>query len=149
MPRGAYRTRGRAPPTVSIPARSLPWIGSAPPEKPSHLPCTAREKEVSRQLGTGGPRLVLEDYTREWGPEQDARENLEKAIKQAFGADIPEDLQREVIVGPAAPNLLKASEDAAMIVLGTRGRGGFKGLVMGSVSSSLAAHAKCPVLIHH
>ena len=52
-------------------------------------------------------------------------------------------------MGPAAPNLIEASKDAAMLVLGTRGRGGFKGLVMGSVSSSLAAHAQCPVLIHH
>lgn len=95
------------------------------------------------------PRIVLEDYTPEWAPEQEARENLDKAIEQAFGADIPENLKREVIVGPAAPNLLKASKDAAMVVLGTRGRGGFKGLVMGSVSSSLAAHASCPVLIHH
>ena len=76
-------------------------------------------------------------------------ETLDKSIEQAFGANIPENLKREVVMGPAASNLLKASKDAAMLVLGTRGRGGFKGLVMGSVSSSLAAHASCPVLIHH
>ena len=36
-----------------------------------------------------------------------------------------------------------------MIVVGTRGRGGFKGMVLGSVSSSVASHAKCPVVIAH
>ena len=119
------------------------------------------------------PRIVLKDYTPEWAPEQDAHgtlvraieqdahdtldwaieqdahETLDKSIEQAFGANIPENLKREVVMGAAASNLLKASKDAAMVVLGTRGRGGFKGLVMGSVSSSLAAHASCPVLIHH
>jgi nucleotide-binding universal stress UspA family protein len=87
--------------------------------------------------------------TLDWAIEQDAHETLDKSIEQAFGANIPENLKREVVMGAAASNLLKASKDAAMVVLGTRGRGGFKGLVMGSVSSSLAAHASCPVLIHH
>lgn len=95
------------------------------------------------------PRVALEDYTPDWAPEQDARDALEKSIVQAFGDDIPENLEREVVMGPAAPNLIEASKNAAMMVMGTRGRGGFTGLVMGSVSSSLAAHAKCPVLIHH
>lgn len=95
------------------------------------------------------PRIALEDYTPDWAPEEDARATLEKSIEQAFGQDVPAGLERKVVMGPAAPNLIEASKDAAMLVLGTRGRGGFKGLVLGSVSSSLAAHAKCPVLIHH
>lgn len=95
------------------------------------------------------PRIALEDYTPAWAPEQDARDALEKSIEEAFGQDVPANLERKVVMGPAAPNLIEASQDAAMLVLGTRGRGGFKGLLLGSVSSSLAAHAKCPVLIHH
>ena len=95
------------------------------------------------------PRIALEDYTPEWNPEADARAALDAAITEAFGEDVPDHLEREVVMGPAAPTLIEASKEAAMLVMGTRGRGGFKGLLLGSVSSSLAAHAHCPVLIHH
>ncbi|PQZ91114.1 universal stress protein UspA [Arthrobacter sp. MYb227] len=95
------------------------------------------------------PRIALEDYTPDWAPEADARTALDAAITQAFGENVPENLTREVVMGPAAPTLIDASKDAAMLIMGTRGRGGFKGLLLGSVSSSLAAHAHCPVLIHH
>jgi nucleotide-binding universal stress UspA family protein len=49
--------------------------------------------------------------------------------------------------GLPVDELVKASEDADMIVLGRRGMGGFVRLLMGSVSSQVAQHAQCPVLI--
>jgi nucleotide-binding universal stress UspA family protein len=49
--------------------------------------------------------------------------------------------------GLPVDELVKASEGADMIVLGRRGMGGFVRLLMGSVSSQVAQHAQCPVLI--
>jgi nucleotide-binding universal stress UspA family protein len=52
-----------------------------------------------------------------------------------------------VVEGPAASALLAESESAELIVVGSRGRGGFKGLLLGSVSHQTAQHASCPVVI--
>jgi nucleotide-binding universal stress UspA family protein len=49
--------------------------------------------------------------------------------------------------GLPAEELIKASEGADMLVLGRRGTGGFGRLLMGSVSSQVAQHSSCPVLI--
>ncbi|WCO66063.1 universal stress protein [Iamia majanohamensis] len=47
----------------------------------------------------------------------------------------------------AAPAVLDAAEGAALVVVGSRGRGGFAGLVLGSISQQVAQHAPCPVVV--
>ena len=49
--------------------------------------------------------------------------------------------------GDPARELLKESSDADMVVVGTRGAGGFARLMMGSVSTKVAQHATCPVVV--
>lgn len=56
-------------------------------------------------------------------------------------------VEQRVVRGRPARVLLDAAEDAQMIVLGARGRGGFAGLLLGSVSQAVLRHAKCPVAI--
>ncbi|MCZ9347586.1 universal stress protein [Streptomyces sp. TRM76130] len=59
------------------------------------------------------------------------------------------DLPVEAFLAHASPAeaILDAAEDADLIVVGTRGRGGFAGLLLGSVSLKVAAHADRPVVV--
>jgi nucleotide-binding universal stress UspA family protein len=53
----------------------------------------------------------------------------------------------ELFIAGTAPTLLSQAQDAELVVLGSRGIGGFRGLLVGSVSATLAAHAPCPVIV--
>lgn len=79
--------------------------------------------------------------------EGEATEYLEQLLaKEPAGpTDVP--VARRVHEGPAARALLDAAGGADMLVIGSRGRGGFSGLVLGSVSHQCAQHAACPVVV--
>jgi nucleotide-binding universal stress UspA family protein len=81
--------------------------------------------------------------------EHSARQVATEAINRVFGDTWPESLSLKVRQGNAAQVLITESAGAEMLVLGSRGHGGFAGLLLGSVSAECAAHARCPVLIVH
>ena len=76
-----------------------------------------------------------------------ARESLNEVL-----ADVslsPDDglISAVAVEGSPAPILIAASMDADLLVVGSRGRGGFGGLLLGSVSQHCVGHAKCPVVV--
>ena len=58
-----------------------------------------------------------------------------------------EGIEVKVVEGSPVDVLHDESRDAAVVVVGSRGRGGFSGLLLGSVSQRVAQHAACPVVI--
>lgn len=76
-----------------------------------------------------------------------ARIHLDKALTAAYGENMPGGLESTVVFGHPAKTLVKASSDAALLIVGRRGHGTFRGLLLGSVSGACVAHAHCPVLV--
>lgn len=74
---------------------------------------------------------------------------LAETVAEVFGDRAPVDITMLTQRGGPAQVLIDAGAGALLLVVGSRGRGGFAGLLLGSVSSKVAAHATCPVLVVH
>lgn len=79
--------------------------------------------------------------------ESEAKRLVALAVERAFGSARPSNFGVTVRYGPTAKILIEESRDAQLLVVGRRGRGGFLGQAIGSVSAACAAHAHCPVLV--
>jgi len=80
---------------------------------------------------------------------EDAQNQLSKVTAEVLGDEPAVEVIETVVEGHPALVLQDLSADAALLVVGCRGLGAFRGMLLGSVSSFLATHARCPVLIVH
>jgi nucleotide-binding universal stress UspA family protein len=76
-----------------------------------------------------------------------AEELMESMIKDVDGDRDNVEIERHIVEGVPAAVLVEESRGADLLVVGSRGRGGFAGLLLGSVSQQCAHHAHCPVVI--
>lgn len=91
----------------------------------------------------GQPMFGVELADLQRGVEASFEATLREAIPDAGGIDV----ERRVVEGPAAAALVEESRGADLLVVGSRGLGGFRGLLLGSVGQQVAHHAACPVVI--
>lgn len=98
--------------------------------------------EVPVMYGTG--MMVLPG-----GEEFDkaAKQSLEAAVGQASRTRPGVPVETHAVGGHPAKTLLDMAADADLLVVGSRGHGGFVGTLVGSVSQYCVAHAKCPVVV--
>jgi nucleotide-binding universal stress UspA family protein len=93
------------------------------------------------------------DDNQQWQQEQEAaarglaEEVVERAIDVTGADEAGVTLKRLVVAREPAPALIELSERAGLLVVGSRGRGGFRGLLLGSVSQQCLQHARCPVVV--
>jgi nucleotide-binding universal stress UspA family protein len=76
-----------------------------------------------------------------------AAAQIDKACTAAGSALDGLEVTRAVREGSAVKVLIEASEGADLLVVGTRGHGGFVGMLLGSVSAQCAHHSRCPLVI--
>ncbi|WP_329531030.1 universal stress protein [Streptomyces sp. NBC_01450] len=79
--------------------------------------------------------------------EDDARQRMRQELIDVLGADTAGSIRTHVVHGNATDVLLRSAEGAEVLVVGSRGRGGFARALLGSVSQHVSQHASCPVVI--
>jgi nucleotide-binding universal stress UspA family protein len=80
-------------------------------------------------------------------PKRDALELLKGLVADLEERNPPVDVRTVIEEGNPAEVLIDRSKEADLIVVGSRGHGGFAGMMLGSVSQHLVAHASCPVVV--
>lgn len=85
------------------------------------------------------------DYDRQ--PRQGALDLLEQLTAELAPQTPAVDVRTSLEEGNPAKVLIERSAEADLLVVGSRGYGGFKGMLLGSVSQHLVAHAQCPVVV--
>lgn len=91
------------------------------------------------------------DLTEDDGFSVEVRAGVERMVAEVraelAGEPMPDRVEVVVAAGPPAPTLLEMAGDADLLVVGSRGRGGFASMTLGSVSLQCVMHARCPVTV--
>jgi nucleotide-binding universal stress UspA family protein len=111
-----------------------------------HIPLT--EVGVGAAAGMALPAAYTDEGERlRRTVEEQARRVIDDALERAGESIAGPNVERVVVEGPPAQTLIESARGADLLVIGSRGRGGFLGLLLGSVSHQCAHHPPCPLVI--
>jgi nucleotide-binding universal stress UspA family protein len=127
--------------------RTLAWAVAEAAARKAPLTVLAVHT-VAANHWTGHPILYPGDRPELEQMRLAVQEMTQKAVDQA-GAPGPASVTVRAISGLPAMELINASNDSDLIVVGARGGGGFAKLRLGSVSNQVVNHAHCPVAVIH
>lgn len=97
---------------------------------------------------TYGSMYSTNRYLAEWDSVESGEQLILAERLAGWQEKYPDvEVQREVVRDRPRHALLKLSATAQLVVVGSRGRGGFRGMLLGSTSHALVQHAQCPVLV--
>ncbi len=123
--------------------KALTWAAAEAAEHGAELiVLNVNERTLLPPLGSGS--VPLGDVPDE---NQGAVDDLLQIVKEELGDDPPVAAQARIKHGRPAEVLIEQSASVDLLVVGTRGHGGFAGLVLGSVSQHVAAYAQCSVTV--
>jgi len=126
-------------------ARALEWALNEAAIRHARLTVlTVHSVAVS---GWSGNPIVLPGDADDQEKAYQAAEEMTLKVASQLGEAQPASVTVRAIVGFPAEELIKASADADLLVVGSRGAGGFARLIVGSVSSQVVHHAHCPVAV--
>src|SRR5699024_10867573 len=99
------------------------------------------------------PAEWAQGYNPEWVVDiesmgQRTADEARESVVSVYGSEErPDWIHISAIEGPASAVLLERAEDADLVVVGSRGRGGITRLILGSVSNAVIHHAPCPAVV--
>lgn len=122
---------------------ALRWAATAATQRGRMLEVLTLWTMPAADLGIGASATLQDDLIAEM--RQEAQQVNDEGLK--ITAEMGVNASGEVLVGRPAATLVNRSHDAELIVVGSHGAGGLTGLLLGSVSRQVAAHAKCPTVV--
>ena len=112
-----------------------------------HVPLTVLTVHEIAISGWTGRPVELPVDTPALAQARQAAEDAAAKTAAQLGEPPPASVTVQAVNGFAAQELIKASRDADLLVVGSRGHGGFARLMLGSISDQVIRHAACPVVV--
>jgi len=127
--------------------RALEWAASEAAVR--NTPLTVLTVHLVPQSGWTGNPIVVSQDSEDLEKERQAAEEMTLKVTSQLGEARPASATVRAVIGFPAHELIEASREADLMVVGSRGAGGFARLVAGSVSNQVVHHAHCPVVVVH